>query len=100
MYLNLNIFKNSQKIVTIQVATKARKPVNSRVVNPPKSARALWRSGTNFPLDQYETFAKLSLFVISTEGRNLNALESLRFLVVDTPRNDKIQRSQYQRIIL
>ena len=25
MYLNLNIFKNSQKIVTIQVATKARK---------------------------------------------------------------------------
>jgi len=25
MYLNLNIFKNSQKIVTIQVATKTRK---------------------------------------------------------------------------
>ena len=52
-----------------------------------------------------ETFAKLSLFVISTrlpmpgtggqaKGRNLNGLQSLRFLVVDTPRNDKIQRSQ------
>ena len=41
-----------------------------------------------------ETFAKLSLFVISTKGRNLNGLESLRFLVANAPRNDKIQRSQ------
>ena len=46
------------------------------------------------PGRRIETFAKLSLFVISTKGRNLNGLESLRFLVVDTPRNDKIQRSR------
>ncbi|MEA3359263.1 MAG: transposase, partial [Thermodesulfobacteriota bacterium] len=44
---------------------------------------------------QHETFAKLSLFVISTKGRNLNRLESLRFLVAPAPRNDKIQRSQH-----
>ncbi len=37
----------------------------------------------------YEAFEKPSLFVISTEGRNLNRLELLRFFFVDTPRNDK-----------
>jgi hypothetical protein len=47
------------------------------------------------PGRQIETFAKLSLFVISTKGRNLNGLESLRFLVVDTPRNDKIGAKFY-----
>jgi len=38
-----------------------------------------------------ETFAQLPLFVISTVGRNINRRESLRFLVANTPRNDKIQ---------
>jgi hypothetical protein len=52
------------------------------------------------PGRQIETFAKLSLFVISTKGRNLNGLESLRFLVVDTPRNDKIQRSRFGGLVM
>ena len=56
--------------------------------SPPQADQFL-----NPSISHNETFAKLSLFVISTEERNLNGLESLRFLVVNTPRNDKIQRS-------
>ena len=51
-------------------------------------------NSSRFPLTRWKTFERPSLSVISTAGRNLNALESLRFLVVDTPRNDKIQRSR------
>ena len=45
-----------------------------------------------------ESFAQLPSFVISTEGRNLNRLESLRFLVAHAPRNDKTQRSRGEQL--
>ena len=54
-------------------------------------------------LCQGETFKKPSLFVISTEGRNLNGLELLRFLVAHAPRNDKIEaprRKHFSKVSL
>jgi hypothetical protein len=52
----------------------------SKVLNESYFIRYLKVSAAG-PWYNNEAFAKLSLFVISTEGRNPNGLESVRFLV-------------------
>jgi len=44
----------------------------------------------------YESFEKLPILSIRLKGEILTDIQSLRFLVANAPRNDKIQSFHYQ----